>query len=287
MSNGGMDAAKAIDSGGDAKKIEAFATKFQNDVIASWNAFNAKDGKRYATAIMETVVKQVAKDQKTKLEAPKLSYNAEELKSNRVNILTAILGALTVGVATSGLGWVAVGLGAVVTLASGYFNAWQIAQKRAGDVQTNLAVVHRTLTSCESSLSKLDSEIDFLKQSGSAISSQLNKVTVEMTKAKGQLEKLEKRAKTEKQVKEGNYINSVRSRIENAQSSIESLRKDSADTTALIRSLETARDAVKKAKELSEIERKGWDGIMDRYVALETDSKTTLSALQKLLKAYA
>ena len=268
----------------DKSKVEGVAKTFQDKVLKNWNTFAGKEGKRYAESSFKAACDDAEKKTREKLEKPSLDYSSEELKSSRVNILTAILGAMTVGTATGGLGWIAAATGGVGALIKGYQGAWDVARKHSGDMQENLAQIDDVLSSANKALDGLKPRIAKLVDSQNAIEAQLLSASNELAKLKTDLDKLENRAKSEQAVAEGKVLADARDHVTSREAQIKNLSKQLASMRKLQQALEAAQAAVAEADKLSTAERNGWDAFMASFSKISSDTNTALKAVVSLLK---
>lgn len=268
----------------DAKALESVAKAYEAKVLKAWNDFNGKVAKRYADTSFRSACDAAEKKFRETLDKPTLAYSAEDLKPARVGILSAILGAITLGPGTGGLGWIAAALGGVSALIKGYEGAWSIARKRAGDVAENLAQIDETLAKVHKAMQALDPRIRKIVAGQSALEAELITATARMADTRKALEALEARAKREQAVREGKVIVAARQRCGDQEKRIEALRKQLLALQNLQKSVEAAQVAVAEADALSTAERRGWDGFMAQVSTVAGDSTKALGAVATLLK---
>lgn len=279
------DMASDLESAADARAVQKLARAFESEVLDKWNDFNVNEAKRYAQSSLQSAIREVGKKHKIAGARPKLDFSAEELKSDRLGILGALMGAVTFAASGGTLGWLAAGLGGLLTIAKGYRSAWSLGQKRISDAATNMARINTTLATCASALAKLDPELSKLATQEQQIQTQIADSTNQLRKLRAELAALEKRSKTEEPVREGKYLPALAAKVENTRTSLDQLRKSLGDLGQLRAAIADARKSVEAAQKRSEIERKGWDGLMDRYTRITTESDSVFSALEKLTKA--
>lgn len=268
----------------DKKTLENVAKGYEAKVLKAWNEFNDKTARRQADTAFKYACKAAEKKFREPLDTPTLAYSSEELKPARVGILSAILGAITLGPATGGLSWIATALGGVATLVKGYDGAWNIARKRAGEVSENLVQIDETLAKVHKAMQALDPRIKKIVAGQSALEAALITATAKMADARKALEALEARAENEDAVKEGKVIVEARKSCADHEKRIEALRKQISALQKLQKSVEAAQAAVAEADALSSAERKGWDGFMAQVSKVAGDSTTMLGAMKTLLK---
>ncbi len=268
----------------DAKALESVAKAYEAKVLKAWNDFNGKVAKRYADTSFKSACEAAEKKFREKLDKPTLAFSSEELKPARVGLLSGILGAITLGSATGGLGWIGAAVSGVAALIKGYDGAWNIARKRAGDVGENLVQIDETLTKVHKAMQALDPRMKKIAAGQSALEAELITATTKMAETRKSLEALEARAKKEDAVKEGKVLAEARQRCADQEKRIEALRKQLTALQKLQKSVEAAQSAVAEADTISTAERKGWDGFMTEVSKVASDSTTALGAIATLLK---
>lgn len=264
---------------------EKAAAAFEKDVLADWNDFAQKDGKRHAESLFAYAVKEVAKKHGDALAKARVAFKADELKPARVGILSSILSALTLGAASGGLGWAAFAIGGMVALLKGYQGAWEIARARATDVQANLNQIDDTLGKVAKAMEALEGRTKAMQQGRNVLEAELMKGAAELAKMQKVLADLEARAKKDAAVRDGRYLAEVRAQVEDGGAGLADLRKRIGDLDRLDAAIRAARTAVVQASDLSTAERRGWDATMVRFAKVSSDTTTALGAVATLLKA--
>lgn len=283
-------AAQAILANKDQSKIETFARTFEKGVLDDWNTFNTKTAKRYAETSLASVTESVLKKHKAKAAQPKMAFSSEDLKADRVGILTSIMAAVAVTVGTMGAGSVVAAIAAgIITIKSmlkGYNSAWKLNQKRLGDAQGNLADIKRALEDGKSALDKLAPSLARLEQHKKEIQASIAKCANELRKTKAELDRLETLATTDKRVKEGKYIGDVAKRAEKLGLKLDTLRIALGKTNELATKISVAQTAVDSAVTGIALERNRWDQIMDAYNKLDSDTDTVMGAVAQITKLF-
>lgn len=281
-----VDAAKKAKAGADAKALQKIGQDAQNKIVQGWNDFNKKRGAYLADTLLKSVADNVTKKAKMEAAKPKTKFSSNDLKDNRVGILTAILGAVTMGVATSGLGWLAMGIGSVATLAKGYRHAWEIGQKQATDTQTNLNQIGLGLKDASTALTKLGPSLTRLDLSRKQFESQMASAAVEMKSMRKELAALEVRAKKDKAVREGKHLEALRTACDTQMAKIASLQKAVGQISDLRSAIDKADAATKAAESLVQVKVKGWDKFMSSYTSVSKDGQSLASAAGKVVKQF-
>lgn len=264
------------------KLMKAAETK----IAANWNEYSKKiegDVKSLVTTLAASEERKSGQS----VGALKVKFSSKDLKSERVGILEAILGALTFGAVASTFGWIGAGLSAVLILAKGYNNAWKIAQKQSTEIQTNLNQIDDGLSEAQAALKKIGPYVKLLNNAQKKSAAQIITARGELEKMQAELNALEKRAKTESAVREGGYLKQLREGTQLQFFKLEALKKTLDAQADLDRSVKAAQDAVKIAADQTSARRSGWNGAMAEYNKVSKDSTSLLGAIAKLAKKLA
>ncbi len=281
------DAAKLVASkSDDPTAVEKAATKTQEKIVVIWNEFNAKRAKPLAESTFRSIANNAAKKAKEKAINPKLTFSSEGLKENRVGILSAVLGALTVGAVTGGVSWVLAGLAGFGALAKGYRNAWEISQKQSADVQTSLNQIDDGLESALSTLAKLQPSLSRLQTAQSEAAASIVVAKDELNRMIKEISTLEQRAKQEQAVREGKHLSSLREAAQKQEAKVRLLHSSMQSRDQLGKAVKDAHTAVAAAGDMVTAERKGWDKLMAGYSKVSKDGDTFLSGLAAVLKQF-
>ena len=275
---------KALESAKDKAAVQKAGEGFQKKVLADWNDFAAKTGKTYAQTSFETVSKSVQKDKKTDLSKARIAFSADELKPSRVNILTSILAAVTIGAASGPIGWIAAAVGGMAALLKGYQGAWDIAKRRAGDVQSSLNHLNDRLTEAQKIMLTLTPSLERITSGRAALEADIIAASAELTTLHAELARLEKRAKSEAAVREGDYLADLQTKVTTNAKALDALRGEIKKIDAVAKAVQAAQKAVADADTLVEAERKGWDAFMAKVTKVSSDSGTFMGAVASVLK---
>ncbi|MCL6283637.1 hypothetical protein M3P21_08850 [Ruegeria sp. 2012CJ41-6] len=264
------------------QKAQALVKAAEKQITANWNEYNQKIAKPTALSIVEALAKNEAKKAGEKIGKSKIKFWSEDLKESRLGIWGSLIGAAVFGAATTPLGWIGAGLSAVLLLGKGYRSAWKIAQKQSVDVQTNLNNIKDGLSTAQSALNKLEPHLKMLGGAQSKTAAQMVTAQLELEKMRQELEKLETRAKTEKAVKEGEYIKKLRAGVDNQFFKVEALHKTIVAQASLEKRIADAIGAVEAAASEATARRSGWNKIMADYTDVSKESDSLISAMSKL-----
>ena len=267
-------------------KIKALGKKAEDAIIARWNDFNTKRANYVATSTLESLCDGASKKFDETAKKPKVAFSSEGLKSNRVGILAAILGAITIGAVSGGVGWLIAGIAGVKALTSGYRNAWEIGKKQSSDVQDCFNEVADGLAEAEATLKRLEPALSRLKSAKQAKATSMVSAHGALKKMEADMAKLESRAKTEKAVAEGGYITTLRTQISAQKKRLETLQKAVAADDQLQQAVKTASTAATAAAKQAKARRTGWDKIMAGYLKASKDGDTMLSTVSTLAKQF-
>jgi hypothetical protein len=279
----GKSLAEVKDKGAATKTAAAFEKK----VITAWNEFAETSGRRYATSSFDAAVKDARKSSSADLSKARIDFSAEELKASRVNILTAILGALTLSVVASPLGWVVAAIGGVAVLLKGYQGAWDIAKRRVTDLDGTLAYVDDRLKEAKKAVDQAAGRLGQLESARRGLEIELLAATNELEKLRGEVGALAARATKEKAVREGGLLEKLRSDVDARSKALKALRTEIGDISRTIAAVETAQKAVTQADRIVTSERKGWDGLMATVTKHGSDTGTLISTATTVLKSLA
>jgi hypothetical protein len=279
------DLGQSIAGSTDKETAQKTAAAFEKKVIAAWNDFSDGTGRRTANASFASAVKEVHKARSADLAKARIDFSAEELKPARVNILTAILGALTLGVVAGPVGWVVAAVGGVALLLKGYQGAWEIAKRRAGDLSGTLSYVDDRLKEAKKAVDLAAGGLDRLGTLQRALEAELVVATNDLDKLRSEVSALAARATKEKAVREGGLLEKLRSDVDARSKALKALRADIGDITRAIAAVETAQKAVTQADKIVTSERKGWDGLMASVTKHSSDTGSMISTATTVLKS--
>jgi len=275
---------KAMAAAKDKDAVQKAGEGFQKKVLAEWNDFAAKTGKTYAQSSFESVSKSVQKDKKTDLSKARIAFSADELKASRVNILSSILAAVTLTAAAGPIGWITAAIGGMAALLKGYQGAWDIAKRRAGDVQSSLNHLDDRLTEAQKIMVTLGPSLDRITSARAALEADIIAASAELTALNAELARLEKRAKAEAAVREGGYLADLQTKVTTNAKALDALRGEIKKIDAVSRAVQAAQKAVAEADTLVEAERKGWDAFMAKVTKVSSDSGTFMGTVASVLK---
>jgi len=275
---------KAMAAAKDKDAMQKAGEGFQKKVLAEWNDFAAGTGKTYAQSSFESVSKSVQKDKKTDLSKARIAFSADELKASRVNILSSILAAVTLTAAAGPIDWITAAIGGMAALLKGYQGAWDIAKRRAGDVQSSLNHLDDRLTEAQKIMVTLGPSLDRITSARAALEADIIAASAELTALNAELARLEKRAKAEAAVREGGYLADLQTKVTTNAKALDALRGEIKKIDAVSRAVQAAQKAVAEADTLVEAERKGWDAFMAKVTKVSSDSGTFMGTVASVLK---
>lgn len=273
-------------------KTEAQANKIgttlQKNLLETWNAFPGKSGKPYAEQVIDTVLKQMRGDFDTKGVKPKIKLGDEALKSDRVSILTSILGGsalLAGGVPSGGLAWIAAGLGAVKVLLDGAEAYLSMSDKRSREGKKNIAQISQGLDDANSALSGLKPSLSQLAISREKFSAEMALAARALTKAREKLADLEKKAGNEAGPDEKKMLAKFRGEVDLLFFKARAFEESVGDIRKLEKAVKDANKAVAEACSLVKAEddnRANNDGALQ---TLWKDKSTLLSSYKSVFSA--
>lgn len=276
---------KALEKVADKAAATDLVETLEQDVASEWNSFARTKGKTFVERSFDYAVKDVSKTHDAALAKARVGFGASELKPARLGILGSILAAITITPAGGVLGGMAFALAGMATLIKGYTGAWEIARARAADVQANLNQIDDALDRIDKAMTSLAPRVKAMTAARDAIEAELLASTRDLAKLRDTLADLEKRAKSEKAVREGKYLSDVQDRVAAMDAGIAGLRKQLGALDALTAAIRDAGASVAKARGLSTADRKGWDALMARFTKVSSDTQSGVSAVVSLIKA--
>ncbi len=268
----------------DAVKLKKAAAEAEKKIAERWNTYYKKVAQPAAQKIFQNVAESQAKKAKESIPKAKLQFSAPALKTERVGILSSLLGALTLGVSTGGLGWLVTGLGALGPLSSGASSMWKLGKKRSSDLQDCLNQIDDGLDTALATIKDLGPSLEVLTRRRDDFAAQIIVAKSELAKAEKELAALEIRAKTEKAVKEGKYLGQLRKIVENKGYELEALRKTVLLQDDLLKKVRAAHLAVEAAGKEVTARRKGVAQVAQRFEGVRKDIETAMSAAGKFIK---
>lgn len=280
--------AQAAATSNDEKKITQLAKAFEKKTLDDWNDFGRKQVQLSADGTFKSVMASALKKHQMKAETPKLALSADELKSDRVGILTGVLAVVAAGgtLATGGgAALLAAGIAGLTGLAKGYQSAWKLNQKRMSDVEGNIADLKRGIEDSQSSLEKLSPAIARLADHKDAIEAGIIAGATALNETRKELERLEKLAKTDNNIKEGKHLQEVTLKADKLAKHLVALRNAASKNDEISDLIKKAEAALKAANSAITIERSRWDKVMDAYNKISDDSNAVVGAVQKIVKA--
>jgi hypothetical protein len=277
-----------LDKSTDRRAAQKLADAFEQAVADDWNDFAKSKGKSYAEKAFDYAVKDVAKTAKADMNGARIAFDADELKPARLGFLTStlagIVSAIAAGAATGGLGWFAAAIGGVAALVRGTSSSWKLAQGRAADMQANLNQIDTALERINKAMEGLQPRMDMLDRSRRALEAAMLESSSELAKLGKQVADLESRAKAEKSDAYRRTLATLHDRLTTLRADGDAVRKQIAKLDGLTDAMDKARNAVRKASDLSTADRKGMDAAMARFDKVGDDTNTALGAVASLLK---
>lgn len=277
-----------LDKSTDRKAAQKLADAFEQSVADDWNDFAKARGKSYAEKAFDYAVKDIAKSSKADMDGARIAFDADELKPARLGVLTStlagIVSAIAAGAATGGLAWFAAAIGGVAALVRGTSSSWKLAQGRAADLQANLNQIDGALDKITKAMDGLQPRMDLLDRSRRALEAAMLESSTELARLAKQMSDLESRAKAEKSDAYRKTLAGLYDRLTTLRADGDALRKQIAKLDGLGDAMDKARDAVRKASDLSTADRKGMDAAMARFDKVGDDTNTALGAVAALLK---
>lgn len=279
--------AKMLKDGDNEAKIKNFADTQQESLVKDWNAFHGRYAERIARDTLGDCAKAIGKEAEAEFKALKIKFDSEEMKDNRVNFLTGVLGIVGAGAATMASTG---GVGAIIPMISGagaligtsvaiwdgndkYFKQSQMdATGLAGDV----AKISKAL---DSSLARI-SRIEKLRV---ATRARIVQATISSQKAGDTLVKAMRAAVKGKDQRQVRVIDAARRQVTGAKAEALSLRESIVETDEINKLLLDAKRLIDRAEVLARNTAGNAGEGADKAKGILKDLKTGASALSTLV----